>query len=474
MKLFNIFIPLTLFAAFSACKSTKTIESTQFQKMPATYAGINDSLNSANLSWQNYFGDTILKTLIDVALKNNLDLLVVLQKVEILKTNRGANKAALFPNVNLNTSFLQRKFGLYTMDGAGNITTEITPGNIVPIHLPDYYIGLQTNWEADVWGKMRNRKKASAMRYLSGNEAKNAVLTNLIANVANSYFELQAFDSELELIRETIKLYQNALDLVTALKSSGRANEVAVNQFKAQLLNVNSRESDLQQNILEHENSINFLLGRFPQPIIRMQLSLNDSLPVKPKAGIPSQLLKNRPDIREAEFDLLAAKADVKAARAAFYPSLNINGSLGFQAFKPGFLFTNPQSIAYGLLGSFITPLINRNAIKAEFRNANASQQQALYNYQKSILTGYVEVYNEMAKLNSLEEILKLKAQEVDALEKATEGSVELFKSGRANYLEVLSAQKSTLQSKIEHIHVKKLQYYSISNIYKALGGGWK
>lgn len=474
MKLFNIFIPFILFAAFTACKSNKAIEKDYFRELPPSYGGANDSLNSANLSWQNYFGDTILKSLIDVALKNNLDVLGTLQKVEILKNNARANKAALLPSVNLNTSFLQRKFGLYTMDGAGNITTEITPGKIVPIHLPDYYVGIQTNWEADIWGKMQNRKKASLIRYLSGYEAKNAVLTNLIADVANTYYELQAFDSELELIRETIKLYQNALDLVSALKLSGRTNEVVVNQFKAQLLNANSHELELQQIILEHENKINFLLGRFPQPIIRKEFALNDSSFVNPKVGIPSQLLKNRPDIRQAEFDVLAARADVKAAKAAFYPSLNITGSLGFQAFNPGFLITTPQSMAYSLLGSLITPLINRNAIKAEFKNANATQQQALFNYQKNILTGYVEVHNEMAKLSSVEEILKVKAEEVAALEKSTEGSIELFKNGRANYLEVLTVQQNTLRSKIEHIHVKQQQYHSLTNIYKALGGGWR
>jgi NodT family efflux transporter outer membrane factor (OMF) lipoprotein len=456
------------------CKNTQVIVHDRQLAVPSSYLSNSDSLNSADLKWQKFFGDTILKDLINVAIKNNLDLLSALQKVEILKTTAVANKASLFPSANLNTSFLQRKFGLYTMDGAGNITTEITPGQIVPIHLPDFYIGLQTNWEVDVWGKLRSKRKASLMRYLSGNEGKNAVLSNIIANVANSYFELQALDSELELIQKTLQLYQTALDLSIALKSAGRSNEVAVNQFKAQMLNAQAYEKELNQTILEVENKINFLLGRFPQPIIRKELSLNDSLFIQPRFGVPAQLLKNRPDIRQAEFNLLAAKADVKSAKAAFYPTLNITGAFGFQAFNPAFLFTTPESMAYSLLGSLIAPLINRNAIKAEFKNANALQQNALFDYQKSILTGYTEVYNEVARLNSLEEIFVLKTEEVGELEKAAGGSLELFKTGRSSYLEVLTVQQGLLRSKIELIHMKKKQLYTISNIYKALGGGWR
>lgn len=473
MKLFKIFILLGALTGLASCISTKPPERTAVA-LPSSYFGNADSLNSADLRWQKYFSDTILKSLVDVSLRNNYDLLSALQKIEILKNNAAAQKAALFPSIGLNTTMAQRKYGLYTMDGAGNISTYITPGQIVPVHLPDYYIGLQTNWEVDVWGKMRNRKKASLLRYLSGYEGKNAVVTNLVANVANSYFGLQALDRELDLVRKTIQLYQDALDLTSSMKLAGRMNEVAVDQFRAQLLNAKTRELELQQNILEEENKINFLMGRYPQPVIRKELSIKEPLFVNPELGVPSQLLRNRPDIRQAEFELLAAKADVKAARAAFYPSLNINGTLGFQAFRASFLFTSPQSIAYGLAGSLITPLINRNAIKAEFRNANSSQLDALYNYQKAILTAYVEVYNEMAKLNSIEEILALKSQEAEALEKASSGSLELFKNGKANYLEVLTLQQNVLRSKIELIHVKKQQLYSASDIYKALGGGWK
>jgi outer membrane protein, multidrug efflux system len=433
-----------------------------------------DSFNVANISWKQYFSDPALIELIETAQKNNLDMLAALQKLEGARAGVLYAKGALLPTVNANASYLQRKFGYWTMDDAGNRTTEIEPGKIVPSHLPDYYLGLQTTWEIDVWGKLKNKKKAAISRFLSGVEGKNAVMTNLIAEVANNYYELLALDNELDIIRETIKLEENALELVTAQKQAAAANELAVKQFKAQLLNSQALEYETLQRIIETENKINFLLGRYPQTIIRNKAELDKPLSIKPAIGIPSDLLKNRPDIRQSEFELIAAKADVKAAKAAFYPSLSINGSGGLQGFKAIYLFTTPQSIAYSLLGSLITPLVNRSAIKAQFKSANAYQLESLYNYQKSILNGYVEVYNEVARMNNLEKIIDLKTQEADVLTQSIETSTELFKSARANYLEVLSAQKNALSTRLELVEVKKRRFNAMVDLYKALGGGWR
>ena len=305
-------------------------------------------------------------------------------------------------------------------------------------------------------------------------EGKNWTVTNLITEISTAYYELLALDNELEIIRETINLQQNALDIVTLQKQAAAANELAVKQFEAQLLNSKVLEIEVLQKITETENNINFLLGGFPQPINRDKSVFNQSIPLQTKVGIPSDLLKNRPDVRQAEFDLMASKANVKSARAAFYPSLNITGALGFQAFNTAFLFSSPQSVAYSLLGNLTAPLINRSAIEAEFKTAKANQTEALYNYQKSIINGYVEVYNELANIKNLELIYDYKNKEVNILTQAIETSSELFKTGRANYLEVLLTQQNTLQSKLELVDAKKRQYKAVINIYKALGGGWR
>jgi outer membrane protein, multidrug efflux system len=477
MKIFKNIITaftLVLFILITSCKTSKPLDNNTTKGMPVSYAKSKDTANSANINWKQYFTDPNLTSLIDVALKNNLDMLSTLQKIEGAKAGVQLHKGALFPNLNANFAFLQRKFGYYTMDDAGNRTTEIEPGKIIPTNFPDYYVGLQTTWEIDVWGKLKNKKKAAFARYFSNIEGKNLVVTNLIAEIANAYYELLALDNELDIIKENIKLQQNAFELVSVQKETGKANALAVKQFKAQVLNSKALEFEVMQRITETENKINFLLGRYPQTITRDKALLNAQIPVKTSTGIPSDLLKNRPDIRQSEYELIASKADVKAAKAAFYPTLSINGSMGFQGYKAALLFTNPQSMAYSLLGSLITPLVNRNAIKAEFKSANAAQLDAMYNYQKSILNGYVEVYNEMARIKSLDSIVVYKSEEAEVLNQSIENSIDLFKNGRATYIEVILTQRGALDSKLELIDVRRRQYNAIVDMYKALGGGWK
>ena len=232
--------------------------------------------------------------------------------------------------------------------------------------------------------------------------------------------------------------------------------------------------SGIQQKIAESENKINFLLARYPQKIERDKSSFISLSPKFMQVGIPSDLLKNRPDIKQAELELFATKCDVEAAKAEFYPSLNINGGMGFQAFKASYLFMTPQSLMYSLAGDLMMPVINKAGIRAAFKNANAIQMEALYNYQKSILNGYVEVTNELSNIQNLEKAYQLKSQEVNALNSSVDLSNELFRSARANYLEVLMAQRDALAAKLELVESKKNQLMSITNMYKVLGGGWK
>jgi outer membrane protein, multidrug efflux system len=467
---------LILFAIYllAGCKSSKSVQTEPLLPIPESFVETKDSINSSTINWKQYFTDPNLISLIETGLKNNLDLSMALQRIEAARSSMRLNQGALFPTVGANISFLQRKFGYYTMDDAGNRTTEIEPGVIIPTHLPDYFVGLQASWEVDVWGKLRNKKKAAFSRYLSSIEGKNFVITNLIAEIAISYYDLLALDNQLDIIRESIKLQEDALSIIKIQKQSGAANELAVKQFEAQVLNSKALEMEVLQELLGAESEINFLLGRFPQPVNRDKLEFTKIIPFQPRIGIPADMLKNRPDIRQAEFEVIASKADVKAAKAAFFPSLNITGGIGFQAFKPGFLFTAPQSIAYNLLGSLITPLINRSVIKSQFGAANAYQQEALYNYQKTILNGYVEVYNEVNRIKNLEQLLSLRSQQVDVLTQSIQTSSDLFKTGRANYFEVLITQNNVLESRLELIDVKRRQYAASIKIYKALGGGWR
>jgi outer membrane protein, multidrug efflux system len=225
-------------------------------------------------------------------------------------------------------------------------------------------------------------------------------------------------------------------------KEVGRANELAVQQFQIELLNTLALEKEIIQQISEAENRINFLLGRFPQPIEREKENLFQELPQEIKSGIPSQLLLNRPDIREAEHQVQASRFDVKTAKASFFPNINIVSTLGFQAFNPEFLFISPASIGYTALGGLIAPVINRNALKAQFSTAKANQLSAIYNYHETILNAYVEVANELSNMQSLQASYSLKEQQSNLSEKSVETSTELYKHAKANYFEVLLHNK--------------------------------
>ncbi len=459
---------------YASCKTPVSIEKSDTKPMPQSYYDSKDSINSSEIKWKDFFADKNLSSLIDTAIKNNYDVLTTLQDIEIAKNNIRFKQGLLFPNVNVGVSSGLEKVGRYTSQGAGDASTEITPGRIVPDNLNDYYVGLQTNWEIDIWGKLRNGKKAAFSKYLSSVEGKNFVITNLVAEVANSYYELLSLDTELDIIRETIKLQKDGLEIVKVQKAASVVTELAVKQFEAQVFNSQSMEFDVLQKIVENENKINFLLGRFPQTILRDKASFKDQMPMQINVGIPSQLLKNRPDIKQAEFELFATKCDVKAARAEFYPSFNIRGGIGYNAFKTAYMFTSPESFIYSIAGDLIAPLVNRSAIKAEFKTAKSYQVEAMYNYQKTILNGYVEVSNELSNIHNLEKVFDQKSKEVNALTSAIDISTDLFKSARATYLEVLMTQRDALQSRLELVETKKQQFNSVTNIYKALGGGWK
>jgi multidrug efflux system outer membrane protein len=459
---------------FVGCAPKYKAATVKEKVLPKSYNTSTDSLNIANINWKKYFSDPTLEQLIDSALINNLDLQMALQKIEISRAGVKLAKGALLPQVGLNIGGGVRKFGLYTMDGAGNISTQITPGQIVPIDLPDMNIGLQASWELDIWGKLRNQRKSAVSNYLATIEGTNFIISNLIAEVAIAYYELLALDNELDLVQKTILKQQDALQTVNAQKEAGLANELALQQFSANLLQSKILEKETLQQIVLFENKINFLIGRFPQTINRNKELLSTEIAQDFNAGIPSQLLKNRPDIRKSELMVQASNFDLKTAKAAFYPNLNITAGFGFQAFDPQYLFQAPASLAYNTLGNLVTPVVNRNALKAHFNTAKASQLNAIFEYQKTILNGFVEVTNELSNIQNLKEMNNLKKQKSQILNQSVEVSNQLFMVGKATYLEVLIAQQGSLQAELELIINNKNLKLAGVNIYKALGGGWK
>jgi multidrug efflux system outer membrane protein len=460
--------------AFSACAPSLVKKTADISTVPEGYTALRDTTNTAQVQWKDYFTDPYLNALIDTALSNNQELNITLQEIVIANNEVRARKGEYLPFVGVKGAAGVEKVGRYTSQGANDANTEIMPGKEFPEPLPDYMVGVVANWELDIWRKLRNAKKSALMQYLSTVEGKNFMVTNLIAEIANSYYELLALDNQLVIVKKNIDILNDALVIVKLQKQAARVTELAVRRFEAEVLKNESRQYYIQQHIVETENHINFLVGRYPQPVQRDYLTFNDLVPNTIQAGIPAQLLANRPDIRQAEMKLAAAKLDVQVAKARFYPSVGISAGIGFQAFNPSYLIKTPASLLYSLAGDLTAPLINRNAIKAAYYSANAQQIQAVYHYEQTILSAYVEVANQLSMIANLGRSYDLKSRQVQALTESIDVANVLFRSARADYMEVLLTQREALESRFELIETKKQQMNAVVNIYQALGGGWK
>lgn len=470
-----MYLGITLSAMiYSACKGPAFVHTKENKTVPANYGGSQDSTNNtAKTKWKDFFTDPNLNALIDTALKNNQELNILLQEIQIAKNEVRARKGEYLPFVGVGASAGVDKVSRHTSQGASDAITEIAPGHATPEILPNYMFGVYASWEVDIWQKLRNAKRAAFKRFLSTIEGKNFMVTHLISELSNSYYELLALDNQLEIVKQNIEIQTNALKIVKQEKDATRVTELAVRRFEAEVFHTRSLQFDIQQKITETENRINFLVGRFPQPIQRDSKTFINLPTDTIYTGIPSQLLSNRTDIKKAELELAASKLDVKVARAKFYPSLGISAGIGYQAFNPAFLIKTPQALLYSLAGDLVAPLINRNAIKAVYYSANNKQIQAVYNYERTILNAYIEVANQISNISNLKKSYDLKSQQVDALTQSITISNNLFKSARADYMEVLLTQRDALESKFELIETKKQQMNARVNIYKALGGGW-
>jgi len=473
----NRFYHYTGFALFllslAACKPLEIKQRVENRAVPEKYANADsDSTNTGKIKWNSYFNDPNLQTLITQALANNQELHIMLQEIEMAKNEISAKKGEYLPSVGVKVGAGVDKVSRYTNIGAMEKNTEIVPGREMPEPLFDFGVGLQAQWETDIWGKLHNATKAQLQRYFASVEGKNFMVTNLISEIADSYYELLALDNELLVINENVKIQNDALVVVNDLKKNARSNKLAVKRFEAQILKTQGMQYDIKQKITETENKINYLVGRFPQPVQRDQDSFDKLVPQTVYAGIPADLLENRPDIKQAEYELAASKLDIKSAKARFYPSLDIAAGVGFQAFDPTYLI-KPEAFLSSLVGELTAPLINKRAIKAAYYNANARQVQAVYHYEQTILGAYIEVANQLSKIKNLENGFQIKTREVDALNESIGISNDLFKYARADYMEVLLTQRDALESKFELVEKKVNQLKASVAIYRSLGGGW-
>jgi NodT family efflux transporter outer membrane factor (OMF) lipoprotein len=438
----------------------------------ATSPGTDSSENSAKIGIDEFFNDPLLTRLLYQALADNRELKVLNEEVQIASNEILARRGAYLPFVTVGGGAGLTKPSLFTPEGAVERNVEYFPGAHFPDPMGNFLLSANLFWPLDIWRELRNARDAAVQRYYSAIERRNYFVTRLVADVAENYYGLLALDKRLETLDKTIELMQQSYEVAKSKKEAGRGTELAVQRFQAEVRKNQSEKLIVKQDIVEGENRINFLVNRFPQTVERMSAGFFDLNLHALSVGLPADLLQNRPDILQAERELAAAGLDVRVARAHFFPRLDVTAGVGYAAFNPKYLFVTPEALIYNVAGEMVAPLINKKAIQAEYMTANAKQLESLYNYQRIVLNAYTEVINRVSMAANYSKSIDIKKQQLESLEASVDTANKLFLAARAEYIEVLLAQRELMDARMVLIDTKKQQLAAVVNAYQALGGG--
>ncbi|HPE77874.1 MAG TPA: TolC family protein [Draconibacterium sp.] len=418
-----------------------------------------DTTNLAVMPWQELFTDPLLQAYITEGLENNPDLQIAIQRVAESEAYFEQSKAALLPGINAKAT------GNYTRN-----SESLSPNS--RRETGSYQLGVEAGWELDLWGKLRSAKRAAYANLLATDAGQKAVETRLISNIATAYYNLSALDAKLAITRQTVQNDINMIETFKILKESGRVTSAAIVQSEAARFAAEVTIPDLEQQIREVENALCLLLGRTPGEIQRNQLSapLEASLL---KTGVPSQLLDNRPDVMQAEYDVMSAFEMTNSAHAYFYPALTLTASTGFASGSLDNLL-DPASFAANIIGGLTAPIFNKKINTTRLKVAKAQQESALLNLKYMLLNAGQEVNNALGLYESASRKIDLRQQQLSALEKSVEYTRELLTYGSSSYIEVLAAQQSLLGAQLNSVNDHLQQLDAVVSLYRALGGGWK
>ncbi|MEO6978632.1 MAG: efflux transporter outer membrane subunit [Mucilaginibacter sp.] len=456
------FLTIAFLSLALSCKVTEPYEQPQLNTGDL-YRGqqTNDTATIASIPWERLFKDTVLKALIHEGLYNNLNLKIAIQKINEAQAALGQSKAALLPSLSAGANVTKSKLSGASLGlAAGNVNTLST----------NYQLGLTTSWEADVWGKLSSAKRAAYNNLLQTDAAKRAVQTQLIADIANNYYTLLALDKELEITSLTLKNRIKDVETMKALKEGAVVNGAAVVQSEANRYAAEVAIPDIKRSIRETENAIDILVGRPSGALNRAKLDeqkIIDSL----QTGIPSQLLKNRPDVQQAEYAFHSAFENTNLARTYFYPSLTITASGGWQNLQLKDFFVG--SIFYNIAAGLTQPIFNQGINKARLKTAQAQQFEALYGFQQTLLVAGQEVSNALYSYQTATEKGDARTKQIAALTKAVDYTHELLRySSATNYTDVLTSEQNLLAAQLDAVNDRLQQLQAVVNLYRALGGG--
>jgi multidrug efflux system outer membrane protein len=456
---------LALIASFTA-----VAQQNQKPEVPSNFRNttVTDTTNIADIKWKSFFAESDLVKLVDEALAKNNDLQLADKNIAIANLQFKQSKWGNVPQINAFADASSTRLSDNSLNGA-NINQALGQH-----HVDDYTVGFNLSWEADIWGKIRNRKKAAQAVYMQTAEAKKALQTTIVATVSTGFYDLLMLDAQLAIARKTLELNDSTLFAVNLQYEAGQVTLLAKQQTEAQRLIAAQLIPELEKNIQLQENALSILSGTFPEA--KERASKLETIVVKENlaAGIPSQLLSKRPDVKSAELALKAANAKVGITKASLYPSLAISAAGGVNSFESSNWFTIPASLFGSVAGGLTAPLLNGKRLRTQYETAKLERDQAVINFRQTVLVAVGEVSNALVKIEKQEAQFTIANQRVETLHKAVSNANLLFRSNMATYVEVNIAQGNLLQAELELASIKKERLSSNVELYRALGGGWE
>lgn len=460
---------LVLITTLTACKVSKDVE-TPKDALPENFRNVSsqDTTSIADQSWKEFFTEPSLQKLIDSAIVRNNDLLIAQKNIEAAQWQLTQSKWGNVPKLNFEATATSTRLSDNSLNGLSTSTF------LKKKHIEDYNAALNLSWEADIWGKIRSRKKNALAEYLQSEEAKKALQTTIVANVSTGFYNLLMLDAQLEIARKNLALNDSTLFVINLQYESGQVTSLAKQQAEAQQSVAAQLIPELEQAIALQENALSIITGSFPGAKERKTTLGAIALKENVSAGIPSSLVSRRPDVKNAELALKAANAKVGIAKASLYPSLNITAAGGLTSFKSSNWFNTPASLFGTVAGSLAQPLLNGRSLKAQYEISKIEREKAVLSFRQSVLVAVGEVADALVKVEKLKEQQSIAANRVTTLQNAVKNADMLFKSGMATYLEVIVAQGNLLQSELELATLKRTSLEADVELYRSLGGGWK
>jgi NodT family efflux transporter outer membrane factor (OMF) lipoprotein len=418
----------------------------------------------ADLKWFELFRDDQLTDFISTALTQNFELRIAAERVLQARAAFGITRSNQFPQVDVSAGVVAAR------------SSEIGANRAIPqganTSVSYTEAGFSLGWEIDVWGRLRRLSEAARARYLATEEARRGVITTLVADVTEHYLALRTLDHELEIAQRTREVATDSLRLIEVRRVGGVATGLDVRQAEQLLYTATGQIASLEREIAQAENALRLLLGQLPGDVPRGRSLESVQRPPSVPAGLPSTLLERRPDIRQAEQELIAANAEIGAAKAEYFPRISLTGFLGVQSRALTSLLSGPAGLASASLGA-AAPVFNAGRTRANVRLTEAIQREALVNYQRTVYASFRDVSDALAGYSKTHQQRLEQEQLVQALQESTRLSTERYRGGMDSYLPVLDAQRNLFEGELQLARLRQQELSSIVQLYRALGGGW-